>query len=386
MLYQGDIAAADDRLWRLWSDTNQSVAVPPASEDPDLSALLLSFSNAVHADAVVLTLHSDDEDGGSTILDTLGCKPDDGALAAEVAALAEIFTLRGPGGEDVAVDRAWLGALPGRRDVRVLRLPVRSRRGRSRIVLNALYRRGPAPVRSALTGAVRGLFPVIDAYLRLWQRSRAEERVGAGLRGSLDMMEIGIVLLDRKARILFANGSADDMLRGAALLRRSGSTISAVALGNAMKLQVALNHAIACNLASQTPGSAGRASAMLRLAGKGGKSLIVSVVPNGEPAAQAGAVAATVLLLDPALDTTKMLQPVCKLHGLSPVESQLACHLTAGASLQEAADRMRIKEQTARTYLKQVFTKTETSRQSGLVRLMLSSLVPVRSKVAPEVF
>ena len=386
MLYQGDIAAADDRLWRLWSDTNESIAGSPIAENPDLSALLLSFSNAVHADAVVLTLHADDEDGGSTIVDTLGCQPDDGALTAEVAALAEIFTLRGPGSDDVAVDRAWLGALPGRRDVRVLRLPVRSRRGRSRVVLNALYKGDSAPVRSALTGAVRGLFPVVDAYLRLWQRSRAEERVGAGLRGSLDLMEIGIILIDRKARVLFANGSADEMLRGATFLRRSGSTISAVALGNAMKLQVALNHAIACNLAAQTPEACGRPSAMLRLAGKGGKSLIVSVVPNGEPAAKAGAVAATVLLLDPAVDTMRMLQPVCKLHGLSPVESQLACHLTAGASLQDAADRMRIKEQTARTYLKQVFTKTETSRQAGLVRLMLSSLIPVRSKVAPEVF
>jgi DNA-binding CsgD family transcriptional regulator len=36
---------------------------------------------------------------------------------------------------------------------------------------------------------------------------------------------------------------------------------------------------------------------------------------------------------------------------------------------------MHVTEQTARSYLKQIFVKTETNRQAELVRLMLTSSV-----------
>jgi DNA-binding CsgD family transcriptional regulator len=44
---------------------------------------------------------------------------------------------------------------------------------------------------------------------------------------------------------------------------------------------------------------------------------------------------------------------------------------------------MRIKQQTARAYLRQIFQKTGTNRQADLVRMMMSNLLPFfdRTKV-----
>ena len=115
------------------------------------------------------------------------------------------------------------------------------------------------------------------------------------------------------------------------------------------------------------------------------RPLVVAVLPTEQPPEDANDVAVILYIIDPALDPQSQLQPVCKLFRLSPLETRLACHLAAGATLQEAARLLRVKEQTARGYLKQIFLKTDTNRQSDLIRTMLSSLVRTNKSVQPEV-
>lgn len=81
--------------------------------------------------------------------------------------------------------------------------------------------------------------------------------------------------------------------------------------------------------------------------------------------------AAIICLMRPECSVTRGLEPICQLHGLSPVETQLVAFLTRGLTLGEAATHMRIKPDTARTYLKQVFAKTDTHRQTDLLQLIL---------------
>src|SRR5690606_12803303 len=57
-------------------------------------------------------------------------------------------------------------------------------------------------------------------------------------------------------------------------------------------------------------------------------------------------------------------------------------HLT----LSKAAERLDLQEQTARTYLKHIFEKTDTHRQAQLVELMLKSAVRLTSDVATTAF
>jgi DNA-binding CsgD family transcriptional regulator len=59
------------------------------------------------------------------------------------------------------------------------------------------------------------------------------------------------------------------------------------------------------------------------------------------------------------------------LYALTPAEARLAAILTEGVSLRTSAERLGITFQTARDHLKRILSKTQTSRQSELMRLIL---------------
>jgi DNA-binding CsgD family transcriptional regulator len=81
--------------------------------------------------------------------------------------------------------------------------------------------------------------------------------------------------------------------------------------------------------------------------------------------------------VDPEADVSRSVAIACGVYGLSPTETRLVQHLSAGLTLTEAAARMRVQPDSARLYLKQVFAKTGVNRQANLVRLMLLSAFPI---------
>jgi len=66
-----------------------------------------------------------------------------------------------------------------------------------------------------------------------------------------------------------------------------------------------------------------------------------------------------------------------ELYGLTEAETQLVELLCQGSSLDEAAVARGVTMNTARSQLKQVFAKTHTSRQSELVRLVISGVASI---------
>src|SRR5262245_15705202 len=60
--------------------------------------------------------------------------------------------------------------------------------------------------------------------------------------------------------------------------------------------------------------------------------------------------------------------------GLRPAEARLVALLFAGASLRSCAKALGIQYDTARSYLKSVFQKTETHRQAELVLTVLQAM------------
>ncbi|MDO8607262.1 MAG: response regulator [Phaeospirillum sp.] len=68
-----------------------------------------------------------------------------------------------------------------------------------------------------------------------------------------------------------------------------------------------------------------------------------------------------------------------RLFDFSGSEAKLAHELAAGFDLKEAAKRVGISVQTARTYLKILFGKTRTKRQAELVRLFVTAMPPTLS-------
>ena len=70
--------------------------------------------------------------------------------------------------------------------------------------------------------------------------------------------------------------------------------------------------------------------------------------------------------------------------GLTAAETRLAAQLASGASLAEAAEKLKVSRTTVRTQLQSVFAKTETRRQADLMRVLQGCLsLPLRTDQAP---
>jgi DNA-binding CsgD family transcriptional regulator len=190
---------------------------------------------------------------------------------------------------------------------------------------------------------------------------------------SLDFVDrnpTGIVLLDAFGRVVLANRAArvmaarDDSFRleadGMAALRSRDDTALRRLIGGALR----------------TSAGAGLASGgAVRLPRRNSRLPYIAVVT---PLARRESIlsslmpAASVLIADPEAEPQRATAVLRSLYGLVPSEARLAERLMAGDSLEAAAQSLGITIATARSYLAAIFRKTETNRQSELVRLLLS--------------
>lgn len=69
-------------------------------------------------------------------------------------------------------------------------------------------------------------------------------------------------------------------------------------------------------------------------------------------------------------------------HGLTPSEQRIAHVVLDGGTLNEAAETTSLSLATVRSYLKSVFNKTGTHRQSELIALYYRSILPVGTSIA----
>ena len=215
------------------------------------------------------------------------------------------------------------------------------------------------------------LLPLVQPFFKMWTlRLRTLGRVKA-LTSALNNTDVGIILVDTDGQVTFANDVAESLLAHNDVLRRKGKSLFGARLADTLRLQAALEHAI-----SPHPDQIGRPLApVVPLHRAKGRPLLAAIVAAGDQFDVTASSAAVIYVVDPDQDLCAVVEPACKYYGLSPVETRLACMLANGNSLVDSAKAMHVTEQTARSYLKQIFVKTETNRQAELVRLMLTSSV-----------
>ncbi|MBF0132272.1 MAG: hypothetical protein HQL75_06760 [Magnetococcales bacterium] len=93
---------------------------------------------------------------------------------------------------------------------------------------------------------------------------------------------------------------------------------------------------------------------------------------------------AVVFISDPRKPQETPPELLQRLFGFTRREAEVVEQLVSGQSLQESAKILDISEQTARSHLKSAFGKTQTTRQSDLVRMVLSSPVWIRKTTTPS--
>jgi DNA-binding CsgD family transcriptional regulator len=217
------------------------------------------------------------------------------------------------------------------------------------------------------------LLPAVQRAIELHRRLAGVEILELQSAAVLDRTAHGVILLDGGGRILSTNAAADGILRARDGLRDSRGELRAATVSETTRL----HRGIAEVLCGAAPGRDGEV--LLSLARPGNRrplTVLIAALPAQRRALVADAARAIMFVTDPDRVPVPDETVIGRVLDLTQAEARLAASLTGGATLQEAASLLGITVQTARSRLKVIFNKTDTHRQSDLVRLVLSSAPP----------
>ncbi|MZR31287.1 hypothetical protein [Sneathiella litorea] len=182
----------------------------------------------------------------------------------------------------------------------------------------------------------------------------------------LNRLPIGVILVNADTKILFFNGKAKRYLeQGDGLAISTDRVCRATLPSESRALAKLLSDTLSPADATKTEGDF--AISLTRM--ESDYPLNVMVAPIGTGAAGKGAV---LFVSDPSEPVELSVETICKLYNLTPAEGRLALGLTNGYKLDDLAAEWGVSMHTVRSQLRQIFRKTDTSRQSEVVKLILT--------------
>jgi DNA-binding CsgD family transcriptional regulator len=180
----------------------------------------------------------------------------------------------------------------------------------------------------------------------------------------------GILLLKRDGRIAFANRSARAMAEVADGFVLRSDRMKAPG----QREDAILQRLIAAATGRGNPKGASRGGVM-RLARRSGARdyvVVASTLSSAPATFEELAPAAFVLITDPDAAPLRSSSMLRRAYDLTATETMVAERLMLGDTPEQAAAVLEIKISTARTHLTALFRKTETTRQTELIRVLLS--------------
>jgi DNA-binding CsgD family transcriptional regulator/PAS domain-containing protein len=220
--------------------------------------------------------------------------------------------------------------------------------------------------------ALRRISRNVEKSLRLSVKLLNAEATNVGLGEALARIGIGVFALDSRGCVLFSNPAAKrltgdeiQVVQGRLRFRDSSSAVR-------------LDEAISQSLDGIAPHLLSDAKPVLLQAEASDRRLAIYVLPIFQPILAERFLTHTraiVLAIEQKLSEPADPAVVRDLLGLTLGEAKIAAMIGAGLSPRDAAEKLGIKEDTARTVLKKVFSKTGISRQSELVALLTKLVV-----------
>jgi DNA-binding CsgD family transcriptional regulator len=196
------------------------------------------------------------------------------------------------------------------------------------------------------------------------------------LSATLDLLIVGIVLVDSEARIVHANRAGARHLDEAQSVRRSDDRLSARDPVAAAALRDAIMRATRAGATLEVA----KTGIAVPITGVDGRDLAAWVLPldGGLRNEFASAFRAKVAVFLRELGDTAPLpgELFVRRYGITPAECRVLMLLAQGMSPHETADALGCSEPTVRTHMQRLFTKTGTSGQPDLMRLAMSALAP----------
>jgi DNA-binding CsgD family transcriptional regulator len=178
---------------------------------------------------------------------------------------------------------------------------------------------------------------------------------------ALDWLPVAVLTVDADGLILYRNRRAEVYLERASGIRESHGRLRCARSEDSALLARSLRQ-----LSSAVDGS--EPLVLTAGSGNGGRPLALLLASSAE----FGKIC--VFAFDPREPAGFSPLLARRLYGLSERETEVASAVVSGRTLEEIAASLGVEKETVRSHLKRVFQKTQTSRQSELVRLFSTGL------------
>jgi DNA-binding CsgD family transcriptional regulator len=217
---------------------------------------------------------------------------------------------------------------------------------------------------------VRLLRSLADHMERAFKLSKifSESRARCfGLEAALNGVSCGVLCLDAKGKLVFANTAAQALLYRKDGLDTIKSKLVATRRDESLKVEQAVTLAIA------TSGLNGTSSGTtIFVSRRNQPPLELEISPVRLPNGTFQNVAAIVFIRAPLQSRRPTRESLTLRFGLSPAETRVALLLSEGHSLRQISEMLGVSFHTVRSQTKSIFGKTDVRRQSELVRILLS--------------
>jgi len=196
-------------------------------------------------------------------------------------------------------------------------------------------------------------------------------RSGA-LEAMLNALAASVYLADRDGRIVYMNRAAERQVGTGNVIRIANGRLAPVDC----KARLTLGRAIDVVIGD---GDLLTGGITVALAGVDHAGLIATILPlPGEnPSSCRGARMAAIFMQDPIVMPPSAAEAFAQLYRLTGSELRMLLAMAPGLSVKEAAKMLGICENTAKTHLQHIYSKTGTSKQTELMRLFMSATPPI---------
>jgi DNA-binding CsgD family transcriptional regulator/PAS domain-containing protein len=218
------------------------------------------------------------------------------------------------------------------------------------------------------------LMPHLQRAFQLHTRIQGLERKAEAAADVLEQLPYGVVLLDASCRTLLVNRAAAALFHTTKSLQLTSRGLIAMAYVENKRLQSLIHGVIQAR-----NGDARHSGGGITISrGSHQRPLSLLVTPLRTQSLHIGKCipVMAIFLSDPDSKPLPMTELFAQLYGLTRAEARLAHELVCGFSLKEASEHLGVMPSTLRSHLKSIFAKTNTARQSDLIRLLL--LTPSR--------
>ena len=239
----------------------------------------------------------------------------------------------------------------------------------------ALHKAIGQPFADAATlSALQQLVPHLQRAQKISQKLVGLSQLNNALYESMQQLKQGVILFDSLGKPIFINTSAERMIANHPLITLSHQGIDCQSHSENVKLDQLLRQTILSRFGKNTSGGG---SLLLGQNGNTGQtkplSIMISPVHSRENVSLPlpSSACAMMLISDMSAEIPAYQAFLTELYGLTPSETRVATSIANGNSLEEIATTNQTSIHTVRNQLKAIFSKTDTHRQTELVKLIL---------------